>query len=113
MIRRPPRSTLFPYTTLFRSRRWNAHFVLKGYHSIVASPDGQVFVSTAGNAGLGKGGTGDVLTGILAALIAQFGANDGARVVSLCVYLHRLAARLAYHGSELSGLRAAEVADAL
>jgi len=63
------------------ARRWNAHFVLKGYHTIVASPDGQTFVSTTGNAGLAKGGTGDVLTGILAALIAQFGSDDGARVL--------------------------------
>src|SRR2546430_14458056 len=113
MIRRPPRSTLFPYTTLFRSRRWNAHFVLKGFRSIVASPYGQVFVSTAGNAGLAKGGTGDVLTGILAALIAQFGADDGARVLSLGVYLHGLAAELASRGTDQSGLHAGEVADAV
>ncbi len=95
------------------ARRWNAHFVLKGYHSIVASPDGQVFVSTAGNAGLAKGGTGDVLTGILAALIAQFGADDGARVLSLGVYLHGLAAELASRGTDQSGLLAGEVADAV
>jgi hydroxyethylthiazole kinase-like uncharacterized protein yjeF len=95
------------------ARRWNAHFVLKGYHSIVASPDGQTFVSTAGNAGLAKGGTGDVLTGILAALIAQFGLDDGARVLSLGVYLHGLAAELASRDADLSGLLAAEVADAV
>jgi ADP-dependent NAD(P)H-hydrate dehydratase / NAD(P)H-hydrate epimerase len=95
------------------ARRWNAHFVLKGYHSIVASPDGQTFVSTAGNAGLAKGGTGDVLTGILAALIAQFGLDDGARVLSLGVYLHGLAAELVSRGADLSGLLAGEVADAV
>jgi hydroxyethylthiazole kinase-like uncharacterized protein yjeF len=95
------------------ARRWNAHFVLKGYHSIVASPDGQTFISTSGNAGLAKGGTGDVLTGILAALIAQFGADDGARVLSLGVYLHGLAAELASRGTDLSGLLAGEVADAV
>jgi hydroxyethylthiazole kinase-like uncharacterized protein yjeF len=95
------------------ARRWNAHFVLKGYHSIVASPDGETFVSTAGNAGLAKGGTGDVLTGILAALIAQFGLDDGARVLSLGVYLHGLAAELASRGTDVSGLLAGEVADAV
>jgi len=95
------------------ARRWNAHVVLKGYHSIVASPDGQTFVNSSGNAGLGKGGTGDVLTGILAALIAQFGADDGARVLSLGVYLHGLAAELATRGTDLSGLLASEVADAV
>jgi ADP-dependent NAD(P)H-hydrate dehydratase / NAD(P)H-hydrate epimerase len=95
------------------ARRWNAHFVLKGYHSIVTSPDGQAFVSTVGNPGLGKGGTGDVLTGILSALIAQFGADDGARVLSLGVYLHGLAAELASCGTDPSGLLASEVADAV
>ena len=95
------------------ARRWNAYIVLKGYHSIVASPDGQTFVSTAGNAGLAKGGTGDVLTGILAALVAQFGTDDGARVLSLGVYLHGRAAELASRGTALSGLLAGEVADAV
>jgi ADP-dependent NAD(P)H-hydrate dehydratase / NAD(P)H-hydrate epimerase len=93
--------------------KWNAHVVLKGYHSIVATPNEETFVSTAGNAGLGKGGTGDVLTGILSALIAQFGADDGARVLSLGVYLHGLAAEIASRGTDLSGLLASEVADAV
>jgi NAD(P)H-hydrate epimerase len=95
------------------ARRWNAHVVLKGYHSIVASPDGRAFVSTAANAGLGKGGTGDVLTGLLAALVAQFGTDDGGRVLSLGVYLHGLAAEIASRGTDLSGLLAGEVADAV
>lgn len=95
------------------ARRWNAHFVLKGYHTIVASPDGQSFISTTGNAGLGKGGTGDVLSGILAALIAQFGTDDGARVLTLGVYLHGLGAELASRGTDMSGLLASEVADAV
>lgn len=100
-------------TALDVSRRWNAHVVLKGYHTIVASPDGQTFVSTAGNAGLGKGGSGDVLTGILAALIAQFGTGDGARILSLGVYLHGLGAELACCGTDMSGLLATELADAV
>jgi hydroxyethylthiazole kinase-like uncharacterized protein yjeF len=95
------------------SRRWNTHIVLKGYHTIVVSPEGQTFVSTTGNAGLGKGGSGDVLTGILAALIAQFGADDGARVLALGVYLHGLGAELASRGTDMSGLLASEVADAV
>jgi ADP-dependent NAD(P)H-hydrate dehydratase / NAD(P)H-hydrate epimerase len=100
-------------TAVDAARRWNAHVVLKGYHSIVASPDGRTFVGTAGNAGLGKGGTGDVLTGLLAALIAQFGADDGPRVLSLGVYLHGRAAEIASRGTDLSGLLASEVADAV
>jgi ADP-dependent NAD(P)H-hydrate dehydratase / NAD(P)H-hydrate epimerase len=95
------------------ANRWNVHVVLKGYHTVVASPDGKVFVSTTGNAGLAKGGSGDVLTGLLAALIGQFGTDDGARVLSLGVYLHGLAAEIASHGTDLSGLLASEVADAV
>jgi NAD(P)H-hydrate epimerase len=95
------------------ARRWRAHVVLKGYHTIVVSPDGQTFVSTAGNAGLGKGGTGDVLTGLLAALAAQFGTADGARVLSFGVYLHGRAAEIISRGTDLSGLLAGEVADAV
>jgi NAD(P)H-hydrate epimerase len=79
----------------------------------VASPDEKVFVSTTGNAGLAKGGSGDVLTGLLAALIGQFGTDDGARVLSLGVYLHGLAAEIASRGTDLSGLLASEVADTI
>ena len=100
-------------TALDAARQWNEHIVLKGYHTIVASPQGLTFVATTGNAGLGKGGSGDVLTGILAALIAQFGVEDGARVLALGVYLHGLAAELASHGTDMSGLLASEVADAV
>jgi len=95
------------------AHRWDVHVVLKGYHTIVASPDGKIFVNTTGNAGLAKGGTGDVLTGLLAALISQFGTDDGARVLSLGVYLHGLAAEIASRGTDLSGLLASEVADAI
>jgi hydroxyethylthiazole kinase-like uncharacterized protein yjeF len=100
-------------TAVDAARRWNAHIILKGYHSIVASPDGRAFISTAGNAGLAKGGTGDVLTGLLAALIAQFGVDDGARVLSLGAYLHGLAAQIGSRGTDVSGLLATEVADAV
>lgn len=95
------------------ANRWNVHVVLKGYHTVVASPDGKIFVSTAGNAGLAKGGSGDVLTGLLAALIGQFGTDDGARILSLGVYLHGLAAEIASREMDLSGLLASEVADAI
>jgi ADP-dependent NAD(P)H-hydrate dehydratase / NAD(P)H-hydrate epimerase len=70
------------------AKKWKAHVILKGYHTIVAGPDGRVFVNTTGGPSLAKGGTGDVLTGVLAALTAQFGTEDWLRVLALGVYLH-------------------------
>ena len=90
---------------------WNAHVILKGFHTILAAPDGQVWVNTAGNASLAKGGTGDVLTGVLAAVTAQFGTADWLRVLALGVYLHGSAASVKPYRPEDAGLLAAEVAD--
>jgi len=97
------------------AKRWNAHVILKGFHTLIASPEGHLFVNTTGNPGLAKGGSGDVLTGILAALTAQFGTNDWARVLALGVYLHGIAADLlATDGdNDISGMLATEVADAV
>jgi len=87
--------------------------VLKGFHTIIAAPDGQIFVNTSGNPGLSKGGSGDVLTGFLTALTAQFGTNDWLRILSLGVYLHGKAAEIATSGSDVSGLLSSELVDAL
>lgn len=63
--------------------------VLKGSRTVVAQPDGHVFVNPAGNAGMATAGTGDVLTGIIAGLLAQ-GAAVGAAAAA-GVFLHGLA----------------------
>jgi NAD(P)H-hydrate epimerase len=91
------------------ARRWNAHVILKGFHTLIAEPEGQVFVNTAGNAGLAKGGTGDVLTGLLAALTAQFKTGEWLRVLALGVYLHGLAADIGVTRMDASGLIADDV----
>jgi ADP-dependent NAD(P)H-hydrate dehydratase / NAD(P)H-hydrate epimerase len=95
------------------ARRWNVFVVLKGSHTVIATPGGEVFVNTTGNAGLAKGGSGDVLTGVLAALTAQFKAEDWARVLALGVYLHGAAAELAGAGTDLSGILAGDVVNAI
>lgn len=100
-------------TAIDSAKRWNAHVVLKGFHTIVASPDGQVFVNTTGNPALAKGGSGDVLTGLLAALVAQFGTEDLLRIVAFGVYLHGLAADLISEQSDPSGILAGDVANAI
>lgn len=68
--------------------------VLKGWRTLIAHPDGRIAINTTGNPGLSKGGSGDMLTGIVAALLAQF-PEDVARAVEAAVYLHGLAADLA------------------
>ena len=95
------------------AKKWNAVVVLKGYHSIIAGPAGQVFVNITGNPALAKGGSGDVLTGLVGSLIAQFGTEDLVRVVALGVYLHGRAADLLSEQSDASGTLAGEVANAI
>ncbi len=100
-------------TAVDAARRWNAYIVLKGFHTILASPSGSVFVNTTGNAGLAKGGSGDVLTGLLAAVTAQFDTEDWLRVLALGVYLHGSAADMPGRAADLSGVLAQEIAKAL
>jgi ADP-dependent NAD(P)H-hydrate dehydratase / NAD(P)H-hydrate epimerase len=64
--------------------------VLKGWRTLVAHPDGSIAVNTTGNPAMAKGGSGDILTGIVAAMLAQF-PDDVARAVEAAVYLHGLA----------------------
>lgn len=67
--------------------------VVKGAHTSICSPDGQVFFNTTGNPGMATGGSGDVLTGILTALVAQKYTPLDAAIIG--VYLHGLAGDLA------------------
>lgn len=53
------------------ARRWNSVLVLKGLPSVTATPDGQVCVNATGNPALATAGTGDVLAGLCAGLLAQ------------------------------------------
>ena len=95
------------------AKRWNAHVILKGSHTIVAAPDGRMFVNTTGNAGLSKGGSGDVLTGVLAAMTGQFKTDDWLQTLALGVYLHGAAAHVEARGTDLTGLVPSDVAKAL
>lgn len=68
--------------------------VLKGWRTLVAHPDGRVAVNTTGNPAMSKGGSGDILTGIVAAMIAQY-PERVAEAVEAAVFLHGLAADFA------------------
>jgi NAD(P)H-hydrate epimerase len=71
--------------------------VLKGWRTLIAHPDGRVAINSSGNPALAKGGSGDILTGIVAAMLAQFPSNpqEVAHAVEAAVFLHGLAADLA------------------
>jgi NAD(P)H-hydrate epimerase len=73
--------------------RTGVTLVLKGARTIIAHPDGRVAVNTTGNPGMAKGGSGDLLTGLIAGLLAQH-PNEPGRAIEAAVYLHGLAADL-------------------
>jgi hydroxyethylthiazole kinase-like uncharacterized protein yjeF len=88
---------------------YQAVVVLKGAGSIIALPDGRWFVNASGNPGLSAAGMGDVLAGIIAALIAQGMSIEQA--TTLGVYLHGKAAdELVADGIGPAGLKASEIA---
>ncbi|MGH9774478.1 MAG: NAD(P)H-hydrate dehydratase [Candidatus Acidiferrales bacterium] len=74
---------------------WNVFVVLKGNQSVLAEPHGSVWVNSTGNPGMATAGTGDVLTGVLAGLIAQMGGARFSDALTCGVYLHGLAGDLA------------------
>lgn len=71
------------------AQKTGAVVCLKGHETVVASPDGEIYVNTTGNSGMACGGTGDVLTGMIASFIGQ-GIEPYSAAVS-AVYLHGLA----------------------
>jgi NAD(P)H-hydrate epimerase len=76
------------------AQRNGVTLVLKGWRTLIAHPDGRVSVNTSGNPGMAKGGSGDLLTGLIAGLLAQY-PDEPARAVEAAVYLHGFAADLA------------------
>jgi NAD(P)H-hydrate epimerase len=73
--------------------RHHATVVLKGYRTLVATPDGAVYVNPTGSPGMATAGSGDVLTGMIAAALAQ--TLDSTTACQLAVYLHGAAGELA------------------
>lgn len=88
-----------------------AHVVLKGARTIVAAPDGAVHVNPTGNPGMATGGTGDVLTGVVAAWLAQLA--DVTAACDTAVYLHGLAGDLAAEVCGEVAMTASDLAAAL
>jgi hydroxyethylthiazole kinase-like uncharacterized protein yjeF len=72
------------------ARKHELTVALKGHRTLVAQPDGEAWVNTTGNPGMSTGGTGDILTGIVAGMLAQH-PNDSLLAVLAAVHLHGLA----------------------
>lgn len=97
-------------TAIEKSVSLNCVVVLKGHHTLVAAK-GKGYFNTTGNAGLAKGGSGDALTGIITALLAQqYQPEDAAK---LGVYLHGLAADVAIADQSYETLLASDVSSNL
>lgn len=68
------------------SKKYQIYIVLKTAHTSVATPEGNLYFNTTGNAGMAKGGSGDVLTGYMSGLVAMLG--DHSKAAMAAVYLH-------------------------
>jgi hydroxyethylthiazole kinase-like uncharacterized protein yjeF len=89
----------------------NVICILKGAHTCIALPSGEVFVNILGNAGMASGGVGDVLTGIIGALLAQGLAPGTAAMLGVTV--HALAGDIAADEGDEAGLIASDLVQAL
>jgi ADP-dependent NAD(P)H-hydrate dehydratase / NAD(P)H-hydrate epimerase len=95
------------------ARSHGIHLVLKGFRTLTASPDGQVWVNPTGNPGMATGGSGDVLTGITAALLAQHPDRSPTEVTAAAVYLHGLAGDIAARELGEPSMIAGDILEAL
>ena len=89
----------------------NVTLVLKGAPTVIAGGNGKVWINSTGNPGMATGGMGDVLTGVIAGLLAQ--KLSGRDAAILGVYLHGLAADIAAESIGVHGLMARDVLEAL
>ena len=83
------------------------HVVLKGHRTVVATPAGRAFINPTGNPGMATGGTGDVLTGMLAAWLAQL--LDAEAACQLAVFLHGVAGDLAAESEGQAAMTAGDL----
>ena len=87
--------------------RHQVTLLLKGWRTLVAHPNGAIAINTTGNPGMAKGGSGDILTGIVAAMIAQY-PHQAADAVNAAAYIHGLAADIAVAGQDQHTLLATD-----
>ncbi|OYT14863.1 MAG: NAD(P)H-hydrate dehydratase [Bacteroidetes bacterium 4572_77] len=93
------------------AKKYQLYVLIKGAHSAVCTPNGQVFFNSTGNPGMASGGSGDVLTGIIAALMAQHYSSLDAAIIGM--YLHGLSGDLALEKNSVQSLIASDIVDYL
>lgn len=93
------------------AQKYGFVIVLKGANTLIATPDGKMYFNSTGNPGMASGGMGDVLTGIIAGLLAQGYTSEQCALMG--VYLHGLAADLALHEQSEESLLASDVTENL
>jgi ADP-dependent NAD(P)H-hydrate dehydratase / NAD(P)H-hydrate epimerase len=89
--------------------KYNSTVVLKGHQTVVASPDGVLYINTTGNPGMARGGSGDILTGMIGAFLGQ--GLSGFEAAKYAVYLHGLAGDLAAKANTQLGMTASDIVD--
>ncbi len=89
------------------SRRYNVYVVLKGAHTSITCPDGEVYFNSTGNPGMATAGSGDVLTGIITSLLAQ--GYDPKQASIMGVYLHGFAGDAAAQKKSQEGMIASDI----
>lgn len=89
----------------------NITVVVKGAPTVTVSPIGTLYVNTTGNPGMATGGSGDVLTGMVLALLAQGYNHDEAAFIA--VYIHGLAGDIAARRLSMTAMTSADIADSL
>jgi NAD(P)H-hydrate epimerase len=95
----------------FQAQKLFVYIIVKGHYSFVACPDGEVYFNSTGNAGMATGGSGDVLTGILTALLGQ--GYSAKETCILGMYLHGLAADIAVTTISQEALIAGDIVEYL
>ncbi|MCD2138610.1 NAD(P)H-hydrate dehydratase [Salinicoccus halitifaciens] len=91
---------------------YGMYVILKGPNTLVATPAGEIFINDTGNAGLAKGGSGDVLTGMLAAFLARY--ENPQHAISSAVFMHGFTADyLVERGAGTETITASDIIDNL
>jgi hydroxyethylthiazole kinase-like uncharacterized protein yjeF len=93
------------------SFKYNVYVVLKGAHTSVSCPNGDVYFNSTGNPGMATGGSGDVLTGIITSLMAQGYTSEQSCILG--VYLHGLAGDFAAHEKSEESIIASDIIEHL